>query len=71
MRGITEDEKDLLTHWSRFGSDSYPVKKLGKGWHWSYRDIKGPPKVFRTKWEAVASFEAFINILIAAKGGRI
>ena len=71
MRGITEDEKELLVHWSRFGSDGYPVKKLGRGWHWSYRGIKGPPKIFRTKREAVTSCEAFIDVLIAAKAGRL
>lgn len=71
MRGITEDEKDLLVHWSRFGSDGYPVKKIGRGWHWSYRAIKGSPTIFKTKREAVASFEAFIDVLIAAKAGRI
>ncbi len=71
MRGITEDEKDLLTHWSRFGSDGYPIKKLGRGWYWSYRSIEGPPTIFRTKREAVRSFEAFVDILLDAKAGRI
>ena len=71
MRGITEDEKDILVHWSRWSSDGYPVKKLGRGWTWDYRGIKGPPKVFRTKREAVASFQAFIDVLLDAKVGRI
>ena len=71
MRGITADEEDLLTHWSRFGSDGYPIKRLGRGWHWSYKKIKSPPTIFRTKREAVASFEAFIDVLLDAKARRI
>ena len=67
-RGVSEDERALLTHVSRFGSDGYPISKLGRGWSWGYRGIKGPPKVFKTKREAVASFEAFMDILRTASG---
>ena len=35
------------------------------------KEIKGPPKIFRTKREAVASFEAFIDVLLDAKARRI
>ena len=69
--GITDDERALLTHVTRWGSDGYPVRKSGRGWTWSYRSIQGPPVVFKTKREAVVSFEAFEDVLIDAVAGRI
>lgn len=71
MRGLTDDERDLLMHLGHWGSDGYPIQKLWRGWSWSYRSIKGPPVVFKTKRAAVASFEAFERVLIDAKAGRI
>ena len=72
MRGITEDERALVDHICRWGSDGYPVRKLGRRWTWGpWRDVKGPPTVFKTKREAVASFEAFHEILLDALTGRI
>jgi len=70
-RGLTDDERSLLTHVTMWGSDGYPIQKLRRGWTWSYRGIAGPPVVFKTKREAVASFEAFESILIDATAGRI
>ena len=61
-----------MTHIGRFGSDGYPVERVGsRHWSWSYRSIQGPPVVFPTKKQAVASFEAFYQVLIDAKAGRI
>ena len=72
MRGISEDEQALMTHISRFGSDGYPVRRVGsRHWAWDYRGIKGPPVCFPTKRQAVASFEAFMDVLRDAKAGRI
>jgi len=73
MRGISEDERALLTHITMWGSDGYPITKLrnGHGWYWNYRSIKGPPVIFKTRKAAVASFEAFEGILIDAIAGRI
>ncbi len=72
MRGLSEDERALLTHVSRFGSDGYPVEKLGRGWSWGpWRSIKGPPCIYKTKREAVESFERFHDVLIDASAGRI
>jgi hypothetical protein len=70
-RGISEDEKGLINHVMRWGSDGYPVKHLGRGWTWNFRSIQGPPVVFRTKREAVTSFEAFHAVLLDAYAGRI
>ena len=36
-----------------------------------YRSISGPPLLFKTKREAVASFEAFHQVLIDALAGRV
>ena len=73
-RGISEDERALLNHISRWGSDGYPVRKLGKGAHWVWGDflsITGPPTVFKTKRAAVASLEAYLDVLRDALAGRI
>ena len=71
-RGITEDELALLGHWSMWGSEGYPIEKHGRSWHWrDWRSVKGSPQVYRTKLEAVAAFEQFIDILLAAKAGRL
>ena len=73
MRGISEDELALVRHISRWGSDGYPIHKYKSGcWSWGpWRSVNGPPIVFKTKREAVASFEAFENVLIDALAGRI
>lgn len=72
MRGISEDERALLKHWSMFGAAGYPVRKLGRGWAWGpWRSVNGPPTVFKTRREAMASFERFVDVLIDAKAGRI
>ena len=71
-RGISEDELALLNHWMMWGSDGYPVQKLGRSWSWGpWRTVQGPPTVFKTKREAVASFERFVDVLLDAKAGRI
>jgi hypothetical protein len=71
VRGITESERSLLTHISRWGSDGYPVHRLGKRWSWGTDAVPGPPTVFRTKREAVESFERFHDILLDALAGRL
>jgi len=60
-----------MTHVSMWGSDGYPVRKLGRGWTWGpWRSVKGPPTVFQTKRAAVASFEAFLGVLREALGSE-
>lgn len=71
MSDLSEDQASLLTHVSRWGSDGYPVRKLARGWTWSYRSIAGPPVVFKTKRAAVESFEAYHAILLDKKAGRL
>ena len=69
---LSDDECGLLNHVIMFGSDGYPVHKLGTKWTWGpWRGIKGPPTVWKTKREAVASFEQYEDILIDKKAGRL
>lgn len=70
---LTEDERAILNHNCRWGSDGYPIRKFRSGgWSWGpWRSINGPPVVFKTKREAVASFEAYIDILLDKNAGRI
>lgn len=72
-RGLTNDELQLLKHISMFGSTGYPVRKFRSGkWTWGpFRSIQGPPTVFKTKREALASFEAFHQVLLDAYAGRL
>lgn len=56
------DEAALLYHVQRWGSAGYPVRKLGRGWIVdTWRSVKGPPVVYKTKRAAVAQFEAWIE----------
>lgn len=60
----SEDEKLLLTHINIYGEKGYPIQKVGRGWSWGgWRSIIGTPVVYRTRKEAVASFEDYVNII--------
>tara|TARA_R110000744_G_scaffold25522_6_gene63274 strand:+ start:1828 stop:2031 length:204 start_codon:yes stop_codon:yes gene_type:complete len=63
---LTTEENKELTHWSRFGSDGYPVTKIGRKW-----SVTHFPKMFATKREATAQWEKYIDILIDKTAGRI
>jgi len=66
MQPLTDDEAALLYHVTRWGSDGYPVRKLGRGWivdQW--RSVKGPPVVYKTKRAAVAQFDAWLESALA------
>ena len=60
LQPLTDDEAALFYHVQLFGSDGYPVEKLGRLWVVrDWRTVKGPPTVFKTKGAAVAQFEAW------------
>jgi hypothetical protein len=68
-RPVTESERRLLAHVSLFGSDGYPVRKCGRSWHWDAAfGVPGAPTVYRTKREAIAAFERFLDVLREALG---
>ena len=62
---MTEKERGSLPHWSRWGSDGYPVTKVRSRWS---VDGGGISKRFKTKREAYARWEAYIDTLIARAG---
>lgn len=64
-RGLSLDERDLLGHIVRWGSDGYPIVKYNPHkWTWRYRGINAP-MVWRTRREAVAGFETYHAVLRA------
>ena len=67
QRELTPDEAALCTHISRFGSDGYPVRKLGREWTWDFRSLKAPT-LYDRKWKAIEAFETFHLILLGVRG---
>lgn len=46
-----------------WGSKGYPVQKLGRGWVWrDWRSVKGSPIVYKTRREAEAAFERWLDL---------
>jgi len=72
---LTERESFMLNHITRFGSEGYPVQKVGsRHWSWAYgngSDTHSCPVTFPTKKLAVASFESHLEILRDKKAGRL
>lgn len=67
-RPLLEDERALMTHVTMFGSDGYPVARVGsRHWSWSFRSLSSP-RVFPTKREATASLEAYLDVLRSCLG---
>jgi len=64
-----DDEKFILNQWAMYGSDGYPIRKLKSRWIWEQRGFKCG-STFKTKCEASASWEKFIDVLIERKAGR-
>lgn len=71
LNRLTEDERFILTGWSMWGSDGYPVAKRGSRW-WvdGVRGLGGCPAGFKTKREAQAQWEAYIQTIIDKDAGR-
>ena len=65
--GLSIAEGDFLAHMSRWGSDGYPIAKTGSG-RWIWREafgVNGSPKVYRTKRDATAAVELYLEGLQA------
>ncbi len=70
---LTDDEAACLNRWMLWGSDGYPISKRGRHW-WvvGYREDLGKcPIPFKTKREAQAQWQRYIDVLIARKAGRL
>ncbi len=62
---LGEDEAFILAHWTRWGSDGYPIRKAGRRW-WvdGMRGRGACPKSFATKRQAAQQWEAFVQSII-------
>ena len=68
----SEAERRLHQHVTMFGSAGYPIRKVGRSWHWEDSfGVPGAPTVYKTKREAVAAFERFLDILCDKAAGRL
>ena len=64
---LTEDERHALRHNSMWGSDGYPIMKLGKRWMVDSPLSAGLP-LQQTKRAAVQAWETSIRILVDLSG---
>ncbi len=63
MEPLTNDEAGLIQHVERWGSDGYPIFRLGRKWQiGTFRTWNGFPVPFKTKKSAVAQFEAWLDL---------
>lgn len=68
-RKMTDDERALLRHVGMWGEQGYPIQKFAGKWSWGgFLSVKGPPVMFKTKREAIASFEAYYAVLRSLAG---
>ncbi len=69
---LTQAEHDFQQHIGMFGSDAYPVQKIGRRWQWvDFWGVKGAPTTYKTKRECVSAIEAYLDILLDKTAGRI
>jgi hypothetical protein len=71
MNMLTENEQMFLNHMIRWGSDGYPVQKVGRQWKWIvFYGCHVMATTYKTKKAAVAAIEAYITLLCDRKAGR-
>ena len=62
---LSDDEAALIYHVQRWGSDGYPIERVGRSWHWrDWRSVRGAPVSYRTKTAATSAFEAWYDLAI-------
>jgi hypothetical protein len=60
---LTNADLELVNHVTRWGSEGYPIQKVGHGWHWiDSHGVKGPPTVFKSKGAATEAFEGWMEL---------
>lgn len=60
---LSDDEAALLYHVGRWGSDGYPIDRVGRKWHWrDWRSVRGAPVVYRAKRLATEAFEGWLDL---------
>ncbi len=63
---ITDEDRFTLNHYSRWGSDGYPIVKRGRGWVVDHALLSGAG-MFRTKRAASTAWEIIIAKLVRMK----
>lgn len=61
-RPLSEDERALLAHDSRWGSTGGVVCRMGRRWFWRFRSIEAPC-LYPTKTAASAALDAYLEVL--------
>lgn len=56
---LTDEERRAIQHNARWGSDSYPVRRVGKRWTLEHPALGRMP-IYRTLREAVAAWETLV-----------
>ena len=70
---LSDAENHFMQHIQRFGSDAYPIRKVGNGkWIWTeFWGVEGAPTVYRTKREGFAAIERYLEVLLDKIAGRL
>lgn len=69
---LSQAESDFLGHVMMFGSEGYPVRKVGRAWHWQdFWGVKGAPTTYKTKRDAFAAVGRYIEVLLDKHAGRV
>lgn len=72
VAALSASEKSIVQHVSRWGSDGYPITKVGRRWHWNEMfGVRGAPVSYKTKRAAVQAFENFHDLLLDKAAGRV
>lgn len=68
---LSASENAFMAHMRMFGSDGYPVQKVGRKWRWAEAfGIRGPGVCYATKRECVSAVERYIDVLRDKCAGR-
>lgn len=69
---LNDGENHWLQHMTMWGSNGYPVRKVGSRWYFErFYGVGGAPVADRTKKVATVRCEAFYSILRDKKAGRL
>lgn len=68
---ISKDEYAWLQHIQRWGSDAYPVRKIGRKWSFERMfNVGGTPTLYTTQRKAIEAVELFYDHLLDKNAGR-
>lgn len=70
---LSQAENDFLRHIGMFGSDAYPIQKVGNGrWIWrEFWGVKGAPVVYKTRKACAEAIELYLDVLRDKAAGRL